>query len=411
MSDAARMRDIAVTTFFRTAFEDDLYPPENMERIFGVQMDNGVGSCVFNAWKTLFLRGRITVANVKGAIAQGRLPRFFEVAVRSLSMQPGDEAPHSYYTLRMTGEDVDMPANWTLPRGALFDSIPWDRRVLAAMADAPGTPEAGARTSSRRPPEAQPRRLFAEETHPQSTDGSAGVAVGTPVAEGVVLEAEANDGAPIAMGQPVEVLEGSPLAPEEERMLRDHLDRVFVGRELVLHHLTSARGQQLNGRRAQVVGRDTAPGKYRLHVSVDGAAPFRVLSTNLAPPGRRTRAPALASEDAPAVLQALRGLIDAYPTEPGRADMRARLTWLRSHVDAGRMPPPTRCGDAIRQSSELQSSWAQTISHMRPCCHGDNVCDLRRFDLGDVNSLKEWVVSGMCEACQAVIFDEGMDLE
>ena len=49
MSDAARMRDIAVTTFFRTAFEDDLYPPENMERIFGVQMDNGVGSCVFNA--------------------------------------------------------------------------------------------------------------------------------------------------------------------------------------------------------------------------------------------------------------------------------------------------------------------------------------------------------------------------
>ena len=99
MSDAARMRDIAVTTFFRTAFEDDLYPPENMERIFGVQMDNGVGSCVFNAWKTLFLRGRITVANVKGAIAQGRLPRFYEVAVRSQSMQPGDEAPHSYYCL------------------------------------------------------------------------------------------------------------------------------------------------------------------------------------------------------------------------------------------------------------------------------------------------------------------------
>ena len=193
-------------------------------------------------------------------------------------------------------------------------------------------------------------------------------------------------------------------------MLRDHLDRMFVGREFVLHHLTSARGQQLNGQRARVVGRDNAPGKYRLHVSVDGAAPFRVLSTNLAPPGRRMRTPALASDDEPAVLQALRELLDAYSTAQNRTDMRSRLEWLRSHVDAGRVPPPTRCGDAIRQSAE-QSSWVQTISHMRPCCHGDNVCDLRRFDLNDVPSLKEWVVTGMCEACQAVIFADPDDAQ
>lgn len=401
MGDAATMRDIAVTSFFRAAFEEDMYPAEGMERVFGVQMDHGVGSCVFNSWKTLFLRGRVTVANVKAAIAQGRLPRFFEAAVRSLSTRRGDEATHSYYTLRLMGEDVDMPGNWSLPPGSLFESIAWDRRVLAALADAPNTPEAGVRTSSRRPPEAQPRRLFNE-----GTVGSAGgVTVGTPVAEGVVLQAESSDGAPIAMGRPVEVLEGSPLSPEEERMLRGHLDRMFVGREFVLHHLTSARGQQLNGRRARVVGRDSAPGKYRLHVRVDGAAPFRVLSTNLALPGRRTRTPAPASEDAPAVLRALRGLLDAYPTGSSRTDVRSRLEYLRSHVDVGRVPPPTRCGDAIRPSSE-HSSWVQTISHMRPCCHGDNVCDLRRFDLNNVASLKEWVVTGMCEACQAVIFAE-----
>jgi len=401
------MRDLAVTTFFRSAFEDDLYPPESMERVFGVQMDNAVGSCVFNAWKTLHLRGKITAANVKAAIAQGRLPQFFEAAVRSLSTRPGDDATHSYYTLRLIGEDIDMPVSWTLPPGELFASITWDRRALAAMADAPRT---GGRqgNSGPRPADAQPRRLFADDAV-----GSTGVAVGTPVTEGVVLQAEGIDGESLAVAQPVEVVEGSPLTPAEERMLHQYLDRSFVGRDLVLHHLTSVRGQQLNGRRVRVVGRDTAPGRYRLHVSLDGGAPFRVMSTNLAHPGRPMRAPAPASDDALAVLRALSNLLDEYPTDPARTDMRCRLEWLRSHVLAGRVPPSTRCGDAIHPSSE-QSSWVQTVSHMRPCCYGDNVCDLRRFDLNDGASLKEWVVTGTCEACQAVLFadpEESMDEE
>ena len=49
--------------------------------------------------------------------------------------------------------------------------------------------------------------------------------------------------------------------------------------------------------------------------------------------------------------------------------------------------------EEIREREE-QSSWVQTISHMRPCCHGDNVCDLRRFDRSNFLSLKEWVITG-----------------
>ena len=76
-----------------------------------------------------------------------------------------------------------------------------------------------------------------------------------------------------------------------------------------------------------------------------------------------------------------------------RTDMRCRVGYVRSHVEAGLVPPPTRCGDAIREREE-QSSWVQTISRMRPCCHGDNVCDLRRFDRSNFLSLKEWVITG-----------------
>ena len=395
--DAARMRNIAVSSFFRAAFEQDMYPAEDMEGCFGVHMDDGVGAVVFNSWKTLFLRGKINEANVKRAIAGGNLPAFFEETVRSLSTEPGSEATHSSYTLRLIGHDVSMPPRWTLPSGSLFGHIQWDRRVLAAMAEAPAS-VGRAPAVARRHADIQPRQLFPDEP-----------ALGTPVAQGVVTSIESADGTPIAVAQPIEVTEGSPLAPAEEQMLRSHLDRVFVGRVFVLRHLTSERGRQLNGRLARVVGRDVAPGKYRLHVSVDGGAPFRVLPTNLADPSRPTRAPAIATDDEAAVLRVLRGLLDAhYPVgqEPTlRTDMRARIGFLRSHVEAGRVPPPTRCGDGVRRDAE-HSSWVQTLSHMRPCCHGDNVCDLRRFDLKDEASLKEWVVTGTCEACQAILFAE-----
>ena len=86
-----RARQAAVGTFFNALYSD-LYPPENMEKIFGVCETTSVGKVVYNAWLTLKLRGKVSEANVTSAIAGGRLPQFFEAAIRSLG--PDEQ---SYY--------------------------------------------------------------------------------------------------------------------------------------------------------------------------------------------------------------------------------------------------------------------------------------------------------------------------
>ena len=93
-----RARQVSVSTFFE-AINSDLYPPENMEKIFGVCETTSVGKVVYNAWLTLKLRGKVSEANVTSAIAGGRLPQFFEEAIRSLG--PDEQ---SYYSGWLTGE-------------------------------------------------------------------------------------------------------------------------------------------------------------------------------------------------------------------------------------------------------------------------------------------------------------------
>ena len=88
-----------------------------------------------------------------------------------------------------------------------------------------------------------------------------------------------------------------------------------------------------------------------------------------------------------------------------------RFNYLKEHVSQGRVPPPVRCCDPLCPEEQLPD-WIQAIVHMRPCCSGDNACDLTRFGEGlEVDDkddkqlivrLKEWLVSGMCERCQIV---------
>lgn len=120
-------RAFAVRSFFRSAFEDDVFPPQGVDEIFGCPMDNGIGSLTFNAWKTLWLHDKITEASVEEAITSGCLPQFFEAACRSL----GDDG--SSYTVRLCGTRV--PVHYHLPPGELFGRIPWDRATLQLMTD------------------------------------------------------------------------------------------------------------------------------------------------------------------------------------------------------------------------------------------------------------------------------------
>ena len=125
-----RARQAAVGTFFNALYSD-LYPPENMEKIYGVCETTSIGKLVYNAWITLKLRGKISEELITSAIAGGRLPQFFEDAIRSL--QPNEK---SYYSVWLTGEqEVDAMRFPGLPSGALFEHIEWNERALRAMAD------------------------------------------------------------------------------------------------------------------------------------------------------------------------------------------------------------------------------------------------------------------------------------
>lgn len=404
--NAERARQVSVSTFFES-INSDLYPPENMEKIFGVCETTSVGKVVYNAWITLKLRGKISEANVTSAIAGGRLPQFFEEAIRSLG--PDEQ---SYYSGWLTGDvDVDPMSAMRfpgLPSGALFEHIEWNERALRAMADDDRSPDrAGAAARPREPAAANAaaaRELFAE-----------GVAQGVPVGGGVPVV----HGMPTDVATAVPVAEASPISPAEEAMVRENL-RSMVGREFIVRHLSSARGAELNGKRARVVGYDREPGRYRAHCQIEGVPePMRLKLSNIsdirdtryddfvAVPERARR------RRAEEVIGSVRNLLETEYTSQwqrsmsqasgiGRTDMIGRVEYLRLHAEAGRAPPPLLCGASVTQGEH--SSWSQAINHMKPCCYGDNTADLRAMPVGDKEAIKEWVMSGYCGRCQAVVF-------
>ena len=199
-------------------------------------------------------------------------------------------------------------------------------------------------------------------------------------------------------------------------MVRQNL-RSMVGLEFIVRHLSSARGAELNGKRVRVVGCDEQPGRYRAHCQIEGVAePMRLKLNNLsaaedtryddfvAVPERARR------RRTEAVVTSIRSLLETEYTDidvrRSRTDIVGRIEYTRLHATAGRAPPPLLCGASVTQGEH--SSWSQTIGHVKPCCYGDNTADLRAMPVGDGLSLliKEWVGSGLCGRCQAVIFGE-----
>ena len=74
---------IAVRSFFRSAFEDDMFPLQGVDEIVGCPMDDGIGSLTFNAWKTLWLHEKIT--EWKRRLVRGACLSFLKPPVAALA--------------------------------------------------------------------------------------------------------------------------------------------------------------------------------------------------------------------------------------------------------------------------------------------------------------------------------------
>eukprot|EP00854_Cymbomonas_tetramitiformis_P029467 gene29467-36703_t len=102
------------TQLFFSAINEDKFPQECAERLYGVKMNDPVGRLVYNCWVTLVkYAGVASEEGINDAMLQGRMPEYFEGLVQALPLER-----HSHYT-------------YSLIERKLFDSIPWDRDLLA----------------------------------------------------------------------------------------------------------------------------------------------------------------------------------------------------------------------------------------------------------------------------------------
>ena len=135
-----RVVALGMVSMFKNAVEDDLYPNSVIEGVFGVKMSTGssgvfdvrpglermpTGKLVFNCWITLRLHSSrdedslgISDANIISSLITNNMPALFEQSIRALR---GDNMSHYTFELVRRG----------------FESIPWDREMLAALAGLP----------------------------------------------------------------------------------------------------------------------------------------------------------------------------------------------------------------------------------------------------------------------------------
>ncbi|KAI3631776.1 hypothetical protein MIR68_010249 [Amoeboaphelidium protococcarum] len=87
-----------ILTKFFEALHDDVYPTEDSESVFGIEMDQSgsqssnvaewkTGHLMYGAWQTLWKNGMIDMSNMTAAMQRGELPKFFEKTARDLNIK------------------------------------------------------------------------------------------------------------------------------------------------------------------------------------------------------------------------------------------------------------------------------------------------------------------------------------
>lgn len=116
---------------FLSALAGDLYPDESTETIFGVAMGRPtrasgglpIGQLVYNCWSALYTLKALEQDALVSALVAGRLPQFFEEAVREQAQRCDPDA------LLMS---VSRAFEELVERQ--FEGIKWDERIHAAVA-------------------------------------------------------------------------------------------------------------------------------------------------------------------------------------------------------------------------------------------------------------------------------------
>lgn len=160
----------------------------------------------------------------------------------------------------------------------------------------------------------------------------------------------------------------------------------MVGNYVILRHLTSARGAELNGKRGKVVGHDQLhfPRPPRIHVAIPGEGTLKLKLRNLAEPSSFVDEPShtrLPNERLIPLIEKL--LRESSYEDSDRKDTKARLDWLQARLAEGGSIPAVPCMDLMLPEQTLQDDeYLGGMAAIRPCCCGDNTANLHRFAEG-----------------------------
>jgi hypothetical protein len=118
--DETRMKAAVFTTvdLFLSAVTNDKYPDVGFQRVFGVQFGNEVGATMFRAWITLIGHRAVDAAGMFRALCEGRMPQFFEAAIRGLPRER-----HSGFTHALLAEKLLSRVAWDYEMLDIFHSL------------------------------------------------------------------------------------------------------------------------------------------------------------------------------------------------------------------------------------------------------------------------------------------------
>lgn len=122
MRDLQRRTCQVAVRHFLESLQQDAFPMEESEGVFGAVMENQIGKLVYGSWQAMYLLEMCDPAEMEEALFLGSMPAFFESKVRAIeSVALAKGTGQGYYASALIQSDM-------------FKSIPWDFKMLNALA-------------------------------------------------------------------------------------------------------------------------------------------------------------------------------------------------------------------------------------------------------------------------------------